>query len=124
LTLEAHARPYKIAEPDGQTKQLLAVTIMVVNRRKETIRCFADVTFTFQVRLEVHCQKGLHPRTDLTGRGSSDLDAALADLHYPDVADDRSFRFTVAARRPSPCVDPAPSAPIRPPRIRRRSRSA
>ena len=30
--------------------------------------------------------EGLHPRTDLTGRGSSDLDAALADLHYPDVA--------------------------------------
>jgi hypothetical protein len=60
---------------------------MVVNRRKETIRCFADVTFTFQVRLEVHCQKELHPRTDPTGRGSSDLDAALADLHYPDVAD-------------------------------------
>lgn len=31
--------------------------------------------------------EGLDPRTDLTGRGSSDLDAALADLHYPDVAD-------------------------------------
>ena len=61
LTLEAHARPYKIAEPDGETKQLLAVTIMVVNRRKETIRRFADVTFAFQVRLEVHSEKGLHP---------------------------------------------------------------
>jgi hypothetical protein len=83
----ARARPYKIAEPDGQTKQLLAVTIMVVNRRKETIRRFAEVIFTFQVRLEVRCQKGPHPRTDLTGRRSSDLDAALADLHYPDVAD-------------------------------------
>lgn len=87
LMLEAHARPYTITEADGTTKNLRAVTIMVVNRRKETLRRFNDVTHAFQVRLELHCELGLHPRTDMTGRGSSDPDAALADLHYRDVAE-------------------------------------
>jgi hypothetical protein len=32
-------------------------------------------------------RRGCIRAPDLTGRGSSDLDAALADLHYPDVAD-------------------------------------
>ena len=87
LVLEAHARPYTIRQPDGSALHLRAVTIMVVNRRKSTIRRFNDVTFAFQIRLEVHCPVGLHPRGDLTGYGSQDPDAALADLHYRDVAE-------------------------------------
>jgi hypothetical protein len=87
LVLEAHARPYSLDQPDGIKKHLRAVTIMVVNRRKSTVRRFSDVTFAFQVRLEVHCPIGLHPRGDLTGYGSKDPDAALADLHYRDVAE-------------------------------------
>ena len=54
---------------------------------RRRIRRFNDVTFAFQIRLEVHCASGLHPRGDLTGYGSSDPDAALADLHYRDVAE-------------------------------------
>jgi hypothetical protein len=87
LVLEAHARPYSLDQPDGSTKHLRAVTIMVVNRRKSAVRRFSDVTYAFQVRLEVHCPIGLHPRGDLTGYGSKDPDAALADLHYRDVAE-------------------------------------
>ena len=87
LVLEAHARPYTIQQPDGSTLHLRTVTIMVVNRRKSTIRRFNDVTFAFQIQLEVHCPLGLHPRGDLTGYGSKDPDAALADLHYRDVAE-------------------------------------
>ena len=60
---------------------------MVVNRRKDTRRRFSDVTFAFQVRLEVRCAPGLYPARDMTGYGSPDPDAALADLHYCDVAD-------------------------------------
>src|SRR6266404_2008589 len=87
LVLEAHARPYSLDQPDGSKKHLRAVTIMVVNRRKSTVRRFSDVTFAFQVRLAVHCPIGLHPRGDLRGYGSKDPDAALADLHYRDVAE-------------------------------------
>jgi hypothetical protein len=50
---------------------------MVVNRRKSTVRRFSDVTFAFQVRLEVHCPIGLHPRGDLTGYGSKSLSGEI-----------------------------------------------
>lgn len=87
LVLEAHARPYTVDQPDGSKKQLRALTVMVVNRRAHAPRRFSDVTFAFQVRLEVHCEAGIHPRVDLTGFGSKDPDAALADLHYRDVCE-------------------------------------
>jgi hypothetical protein len=86
LVLEAHARPYTLDQPDG-TKRHLALAVMVVNRRDNTRRRFSDVTFAFQVRLEVRSAPGLYPRANVTGYASSDLDAALADLHYCDVAD-------------------------------------
>ena len=65
----------------------MALTVMVVDRRDNTRRRFSDVTFAFQVRLEVRSAPGLYPRANVTGYASSDLDAALADLHYRDVAD-------------------------------------
>jgi hypothetical protein len=35
----------------------------------------------------VRAAHGLYPRANVTGYASSDFDAALADLHYCDVAD-------------------------------------
>jgi hypothetical protein len=87
LVVEAHARPYRLELPDGSSRNLRAVTVTVVNRRKSTQRRFADVTFAFQVRLEVRCDSGLFPRSDMTGFGSRDPDAALADLHYAGIAE-------------------------------------
>jgi hypothetical protein len=87
LVLEAHARPYTLDQPDGTKRHLMALTVMVVNRRDNTRRRFSDVTFAFQLRLEVRSAPGLYPRANITGYASSDLDAALADLHYSDVAD-------------------------------------
>ena len=87
LVLEAHARPYTLDQPDGTKRHLMALTVMVVNRRNNTRRRFSDVTFAFQVRLEVRSAPGLYPRANVTGYASSDLDAALADLHYCDVAE-------------------------------------
>jgi hypothetical protein len=87
LFLEAHARPYTLNQPDGTKRHLKALTVMVVNRRNNTRRRFSDVTFAFQVRLEVRAPPGLYPRANVTGYASSDLDAALADLHYCDVAE-------------------------------------
>ena len=87
LVLEAHARPYALDQPDGTKRNLMALTVMIVNRRNNARRRFSDVTFAFQVRLEVRSALGLYPRANVTGYASSDLDAALADLHYCDVAD-------------------------------------
>ena len=60
---------------------------MLVNRRTSTKRRFADVTYAFQVKLEVRSKLPLYPRVDMTGFGSDDPDAATADLHYRDVAE-------------------------------------
>ena len=73
--------------PDGSKRNLRALTVTLVNRRKATQRRFADVTFAFQVRLEARCASGLFPRSDMTGFGSRDPDAALADLHYAGVSE-------------------------------------
>jgi hypothetical protein len=87
LTLEAHARPYTLEQPDGTKRHLRAMTVMVVNRRNNTRRRFIDITFAFQVQLDVRCAIGLYPRANVTGYASSDPDSGLADLHYRDVAE-------------------------------------
>lgn len=87
LTLETHARPYSVQQPDGTTRRLRVLTVMVVNARGGLHRRFADLSYAFQVRLSLRCAEGLHPRIDLSGYGSKDPDAALADLHYRDVAE-------------------------------------
>ena len=58
LVLEAHARPYTLDQPDGTKRHVMALTVMVVNRRNNTRRRFSDVTFAFQVRLEVRSAPG------------------------------------------------------------------
>ncbi|MEA1842962.1 DISARM system helicase DrmA [Agrobacterium tumefaciens] len=87
LVVEAFARPYSLTKPDGSKADVVALTVMLVNRRDPTRRRFADVTFAFQVKLEVRSELPLFPRTDMTGFGSDDPDAATADLHYHDVAE-------------------------------------
>jgi hypothetical protein len=87
LVVEAFARPYSLSQPDGSKADVVALTIMLVNRRDPARRRFADVTFAFQVKLEVRSELPLHPRIDMTGFGSADPDAATSDLHYRDVAE-------------------------------------
>lgn len=87
LAIEAHARPYDIHEPDGSVTRVRALTVMVVNRRSPVRRRFIDVTYAFQMRLTLQSEFGFHPRCDLSGYGSEDPDAAVADLHYRDVAE-------------------------------------
>ncbi len=84
LQLELHARPYEVTEPDGAKRSLRVLTVMVVNRRS-SVRRYKDVTYAFQVRLAVRCESGLHPRANMRGFGSEDIDEAIADLHYRDV---------------------------------------
>lgn len=87
LVVEAFARPYSLDKADGGRAEVVALTVMMVNRRDPARRRFADVTFAFQVRAEVRSPLPLYPRTDMTGFGSSDPDAATADLHFRDVAE-------------------------------------
>ena len=100
LVLEAHARPYSVAEPDGSVTNLRVLTVMVVNRRQAARRRFADVTYAFQVQLDIRSKTGLYPRCDLSGYGSADRDAALADLHYRDVTEYAVGRNTSGAWAP------------------------
>lgn len=87
LVIEAFARPYSLPQPDGSKANVEALTVMVVNRRDPARRRFADVTFAFQVKVDVRSELPLFSRTDMTGFGSADPDAATADLHYGDVAE-------------------------------------
>lgn len=87
LVVEAFARPYDLVQPDGSLAKVHALTVMLVNRRDPARRRFADVTFAFQVKVEVRSTLPLYARTDMTGYGSPDPDAATADLHYRDVAE-------------------------------------
>lgn len=119
LTIEAHARPYGIRQPDGSVVQVRALTVMVVNRRSPIRRRFADITFAFQVRLEVRCASGLFPRHNLSGYGSEDSDEALADLHHRDVAEYAVGRGTSAGWAADPdgvvraaCTDHLPRAEV------------
>lgn len=87
LQLELHARPYDITEPDGTLRSLRVLTLMVVNRRSSVRRRYQDVTYAFQMRLAVRCEVGLHPRANMRGFGATDIDEAIADLHYRDVCE-------------------------------------
>ena len=87
LQLELHARPYDVTEPDGKKRSLRVLTLMVVNRRSSVRRRYQDATYAFQVRLAVRCEAGLHPRANMRGFGSKDIDEAIADLHYRDVCE-------------------------------------
>lgn len=87
LQLELHARPYEVTEPDGAKRSLCVLTVMAVNRRNSVRRRYQDVTYAFQVRLSVRCEAGLHPRANMRGFGSKDIDEAIADLHYGDVCE-------------------------------------
>jgi hypothetical protein len=119
LSIEAHARPYDIRQPDGSVSKVRALTVMVVNRRSPTRRRFGDVRFAFQVRLAIRCESGLYARHDLSGYGSSDLDAAVADLHYRDVAEYAIGRGASAGWQADPdgivrtaCTDHLPQAEV------------
>ena len=87
LELELHARPYEITEPDGTKRRLRVLTVMLVNRRSSVRRRYQDVTYAFQVRLALRCEAGLHPRVNMRGFDSDDVDEAIADLHYRDVCE-------------------------------------
>jgi hypothetical protein len=119
LQLETHARLFEYRTPEGATEQVRALTVFLVNRRATSRRRYADVTFAFQVRLELSCPTGFHPRTDLSGVDASDGDHRVADLHYRDVEEYAVGRNSAAGWPPARdskvtrvWTDPLPSAEV------------
>jgi hypothetical protein len=87
LELVAHARPFTIALPGEAPREVRALSVFLVNRRKTARRRYADVAYAFQARLEIRCDAGLVRRCDLSAYGSDDEDQRIADLHYRDEAE-------------------------------------
>ncbi len=85
LEIVVVARETRTAAIDGQVRDLLAVSIFLVNRRAETLRRFGDVALCFQARLELSYAAGFERRDDRASYDTQDADARLADLHYADV---------------------------------------
>jgi hypothetical protein len=96
LALEAHARQFSYQTPEGDTENVRALTVFLVNRRARVHRFYADVSYTFQARMELHCDQGFRPRVDLSGIGATDEDLRVSDLHYRDVCEYAVGRNTAA----------------------------
>jgi len=62
----------------------VAVSIFLVNARRQEADSRRDVAFAFQARLDVRCAEAFVPRPDPRGRGSTDWDERVADLQYRD----------------------------------------
>ena len=87
LVLESHARSFTLEQPDGSKNVVRALTVFLVNKRKEVDRAYADVCYAFQARIELICEGGFYPKQDLSGLKSVDSDHRTADLHYREVCD-------------------------------------
>lgn len=84
LELVVSARPIDTAGIDGVKRELLAVTVFLVNSRPMTMR-FRDVVFCFQARLQLDFPTGFERRDDRASYDAPDFDERLADLHYSEV---------------------------------------
>ncbi|WP_316226739.1 DISARM system helicase DrmA [Bradyrhizobium sp. SZCCHNS3052] len=84
LELVVSAREIETADIDGVKRELLAVSVFLVNARPHTIR-FRDIAFCFQARLQLDFAAGFERRDDRASYDSDEADERLADLHYHDV---------------------------------------
>lgn len=64
LQLETHARTFTYKRADGTMETVRAVTVFLVNRRNTAHRYHADVSYAFQARLELVCERGFCARRD------------------------------------------------------------
>ena len=87
LALEAHSRLFTYTAPDGAPERVRALTVFLVNRRAKVHRFYADVSYAFQARLKLRCERGFLPRRDLSGYRAEDDDLRIADLHYRDISE-------------------------------------
>jgi hypothetical protein len=100
LVLESHSRTFAFPTPSGQ-EEVRALTVFLVNRRAIVHRFYADVSFVFQVQIELVCPDGFRPRVDLSCYRAEDFDLRVADLHYRDVCEYGVGRNSAAAWDPA-----------------------
>jgi len=119
LELAVSVRPIQTAGIDGRRRDLLAVSVFLVNRRSEALRRYGDLSFCFQARLELTAEGGFEPNDDRASYNSADFDERLSDLHYADVcsyatghnssgdwdAANSERRVTTVFTNPIPCQD-------------------
>ena len=86
LELSVSVRPTRTAGIDGRHRDLLMVSVFLVNRRSEALRRYGDLSFCFQARLELTTKLGFEPSDDRASYDSKEFDERLSDLHYSDVA--------------------------------------
>jgi helicase-like protein len=87
LTIETHSRVFSFPAPNGSTERVRAITVFLVNRRATVHRFYADVSYVFQARVELACERGFRARRDLSGYKADDFDLRIADLHYRDTCE-------------------------------------
>ncbi len=85
LELVVSARETETADIDGVKRELLAVSVFLVNARPEALRRFGDVAFCFQARLKLDFPQGFERRDDRASYDAAGFDERLADLHYREV---------------------------------------
>lgn len=119
LELAVSVRPTHTAGIDGRRRDLLAVSVFLVNRRSEALRRYGDLAFCFQARLELTSSLGFEPNDDRASYDAEEFDERLSDLHYGDVASfatghnssgdwdapDSDRRVTTVFTNPIPCQD-------------------
>lgn len=119
LELAVSVRPTRTAGIDGRQRDLIAVSIFLVNRRSEALRRYGDLAFCFQARLELNSSLGFEPNDDRASYDADEFDERLSDLHYCDVASyatghnssgdwaatDSDHRVTSVFTNPIPCQD-------------------
>ena len=85
LELVVSARSTHTVGIDGTDRELVAVSVFLVNARAKPVSRFDDLASCFQARLELACDAGFAPRDDRASYEAQGFDERLADLHYRDV---------------------------------------
>lgn len=87
LEVGVRARPFRLAQANGTIRDVRVVTVFLVNKRLEQVaRRYLDLTYAYQVRIELRCLAGFAAQHDLSRIAHEDWDEQLADLHYRDAA--------------------------------------
>jgi hypothetical protein len=87
LELAIRAKPFTMTLANGTQQTVRVVTVFLVNKRDgRTGRRFQDLTYAYQIRLDLRCPVGFMPQHDLSRIARADWDDRLADLHYRDAA--------------------------------------
>jgi len=86
LEIARHVRPTQVRDETG-SRNVVAVSLFLVNRRTPSTDEFEDKATAFQAEIEIDIPASIVARSDLSGLDTSDDDARIADLHYRDVVD-------------------------------------